>query len=250
MNPGRSLLFIAALFCAAMTMLPAQAADLRIATAANFTGTLKKLVALYEQQSGYTTAVSTGSTGKLYAQIVNGAPFDIFLAADSRRPKLLEDANLTLPGSRETYAIGKLALWSASGLLKDANSFPDIDSIGYLAIANPRLAPYGVAARQALESMGLWKAVSPKLVRGESISQAYQFAASGNATAGFIAASQIPYGNGSHWLIPEHLHQPLEHQLVILNDRPAAAKFVAFLDSTEARRLIEASGYSVPGDED
>jgi len=249
MNMHCKHLFITVLVCTGM-MASAQAADLRIAAAANFNSTLKKLLVLYEKQSGNSAIVSSGSTGKLYAQIVNGAPFDIFLAADAWRPELLETALLIVPGSRITYAKGRLALWSTTDILNGTDGFPNINGIKYLAIANPRLAPYGVAARQTLQSLGLWNTVQSRLVRGESTSQAYQFVASGNATAGFIGASQLPANIGSHWLIPEHLHQPLKHQLVVLNDHPAAAGFVAFLRSATASKLLQENGYTAPGDRD
>ena len=249
MNTCRKNLIITVLICSGL-IVPAQAADLRIAAAANFASTLKKLLVLYEQQSGYNTVVSTGSTSKLYTQIINGAPFDIFLAADSWRPQQLESSNLALRGSRVTYARGRLVLWSASEMLRSADGFPDINNIEYLAIANPRLAPYGLAAQQTLESLGLWNAAQPKLVRGQSVSQAFQFVASGNATVGFISASQLPVGSGSHWLVPQHLYQPMEHQLVVLNGRPAAAGFAAFLQSAAARKLIQENGYTAPGEKD
>ena len=229
-----------------------EAETLTVAVASNFTATLKAVAAAFEAQSEHRLRVSSASTGKLYAQIVNGAPFDVFLAADVSHPRLLEANGLTLADSRITYATGRLVLWSRQVDL-DCSTWLRAATDGKLAIANPRHAPYGVAAREALESMSVWQRFAERLVIGENVAQALQFAASGNARAGLIAAAQLhleqlPEG-GCSWPIPAELHAPIEQQAVVLAraaDSEAARDFHAFLQSAEARELIGRSGYTVP----
>ncbi len=224
--------------------LTAQADELHLAVASNFSAPARSLAAAFERHSGHRTVISSGSTGKLYAQIVNGAPYDIFLAADSRRPALLEAGGRTVPGSRRTYALGRLAVWSREPGYVPATGMPAATSFGRLAIANPELAPYGDAAREVLQNLGLWKQLQGKIVRGESIGQTYQFIASGNARLGFIARSQLPQQQGSAWLVPEQLHTPIQQQLVMLTDSAAARAFLHYLQQADARRLIRQSGYN------
>ncbi|MBI1234325.1 MAG: molybdate ABC transporter substrate-binding protein [Alphaproteobacteria bacterium] len=218
-----------------------------VAVAANFARTAEALAEAYEADSGHTITISSGSTGQLYARIVQGAPYDAFLSADAERPALLVETGQAVSGSRFTYAVGRLALWSA-----------DPDRIGpdgavalsggfrFLAIANPRTAPYGAAAMEVLEALGLTDAVADRLVTGGDVGATYAFIASGNADLGFIALSQLPDGQGRAWIVPEALHAPLAQDAVLLSrgaDNPAAVGFLAFLRSDEARAVIEAAGY-------
>lgn len=226
---------------------PLSADELHIAVATNFSEPARQLAALFEEQSGHRSIISTGSTGKLYAHIVNGAPYDVFLAADHRRPMLLEEAGLALANSRFTYAIGRLALWSRESDYI-TTGLPDVAGFSHLAIANPQLAPYGEAARETLQAMNMWSAVQAKLVRGESIGQTYQFVASGNARLGFIARSQLPTQRGSFWLVPQSMHARIEQQAVVLDATPAAQSFVHFLRQPAAQKIIRDSGYDVTPD--
>ena len=224
----------------------------RVAVASNFRPTLDALVRAFESASEHRVEVVSGSTGKLYAQIVQGAPFDLLLAADAERPRRLEAEGRTQPGSRFTYAIGRLVLWSPDPRRVDGEGqVLKQRDFRYLAIANPRLAPYGRAARQLLQAMGLWTDLQGRLLRGENIAQAYHFVASGNAELGLVAWSQLrgPAGRveqGFWWLPPGDLHEPIEQQLVLLNDRAGARAFHAFLAGAEARRIIESHGYERP----
>ncbi len=233
---------------------PSLAEPLRVAVASNFLMPARALAQRFEQLSGRQVAVSTGSTGKLYAQIVNGAPYSIFLAANATEPRRLETDGRAVPGTRMTYATGRLVLWSMDEDLLKAGEGPDLIRRGdftRLAIANPKTAPYGAAALQTMRSLKLdTKALRSRLARGENVSQAYQFIATGNADLGFIALSQVnnperPAG-GSHWLVPVDLHDPIEQQAVLLtrgaDDRDARA-FLDFLRSPEALEVIAAYGY-------
>lgn len=226
------------------------AADIRVAVASNFTHTLEALRTAFTQSTGHRIVVIPGSTGKLYAQIRNGAPFDVFLAADRKRPEILENESIAQPGSRFTYAIGRLALWqTATGA---STTGPDLLSAGtfeHLAIANPRLAPYGRAAKETLEKLGRWQALQPRLVRGENAAQAYRYVRDGMAEVGFVAASHLQQesdvGVGSFWLVPQDFHSPIEQQAVRLSDKPAAKQFMRWLRGEEATRIIRQQGYEV-----
>ena len=224
-----------------------------VAVAANFTGAMKTIAAKYTARTGNKVTISYGSTGKLYAQIKNGAPFDVFLAADAQRPRLLEDQGQALAGSRFTYAIGQLVLWSPNSEYIDNRG--DILHHGdyrHLAIANPKTAPYGAAARDVLLALGLWQRLQRRLVYGENITQTYQFVASGNAELGFVALSQITAhkapARGSLWRIPARLYRPIEQQAVLLRSgrTTAAESFLSFLRGPEARTVIESFGYATP----
>jgi len=241
---------IAALFCLLIGLTPAWAGEARIAVASNFATVMPYLAERFRQETGHELIVSTASTGKLYAQIIHGAPFDVFLAADDDYPRRLEQEGRAVPGSGSTYAVGRLALWSPRAGYVDAQGGV-LKQGGFrkLAVANPRLAPYGEAAREALGKLGLWSGLQPKMVFGENIAQTYQFVASGNADLGFVAYSQINGGAGSHWLVPATLHSPLRQDAVLLNrgqDNPAARAFLAFLRSPAATGIIESQGYSRP----
>ena len=232
--------------------LGAQAAEVQVAVAANFSGTMKVLSQVFQQESGHQASIITGATGKFYAQIKNGAPFQVLLAADAQTPLLLEQEGFAVPGSRFTYAVGRLVLWSKQPDFVDAKG-DVLRSARFkrLAIADPRLAPYGAAAVQVLERMGLFAQAKDRLVQGDSVAQAYQFVASGNAELGLIARSQlIVDGNlvaGSTWLVPESLHSPLRQDAVLLKPgqaNPAALAFLQFLQSPRARALMRDHGYT------
>lgn len=226
---------------------------LDLAVASNFRATAEELSRQFQRETGSRVRISSGATGKLYAQIRSGAPFDILLAGDSARPRKLEAQGMIRPGSRFTYAIGHLALWSPDPrridqqgeVLRRAN-------IHRLAIANPNTAPYGAAARTALMRLGLWQRYRGRLVRGENVGQAFQFTVSGGVDAGFVAVSQIrlltEHRRGSWWLVPQRLYSPLEQQAVLLrqSDSADASRFVRFLRSPAARQIIEKAGYGLP----
>jgi len=228
--------------------LPLRADEVRVAVATNFIEVMETLAQRFEQRTGHRVLLSSGATGKLYAQIKNGAPFDLFFAADARRPELLEQEGVALPGSRFTYARGELVLWSPQpALIDDGPATLAAAQFDHLAIANPKTAPYGRAAQQALEQLGLWQTLQGKLVRGENIGQAYQYVHSGNAALGFVARSQVyrrgEYAAGSHWLVPAALHDPIVQQVVQLQPSAAADGLLEYVRSPEARTLIEGFGY-------
>jgi molybdate transport system substrate-binding protein len=230
----------------------AQAAEARIAVAGNFASPMKAIVAAFEQHSGHRVLPSFGSTGKLYAQVKNGAPFDALLAADQRRPRMLEEEGMAVAGSRFTYAIGSLVLWSAEpDAISDGPQLLKQGGFERLAIANPRLAPYGQAAVQTISSLDLTEALEPKLVMGENIAQAFQFVATGNAQLGFVALSQViddgEIAKGSGWIVPAGLHDAIRQDAVVLErgrDNPVVTELFAFLKGGEARDLIAAFGYA------
>lgn len=224
-----------------------------VAVAANFAAPAKALIDRFMKTSEHQITLSTGSTGKLYAQIEHGAPFEVFLAADQERPARLEEQGLGVYGSRFTYAVGKLVLWSAQPELVDHHG--DILKQGdfaRLAIANPKLAPYGAAARETLQKLGVWSQVQPKLVMGENIAQTHQFVSTGNAELGFVALSQIQGEDkptGSYWQVPGSLHTPIRQDAVLLargKHNEAAKQLLQYLRSEPAKALIESYGYGLP----
>lgn len=227
--------------------------EIRVAAASNFRDTLEQISVEFEKQSTHDVVLIFGATGKHYAQIVHGAPFDLFFAADAERPERLGAEGLAIAETRFTYAIGRLALWSTDGQLVDSEG--RVIALGqyrHLAIANPELAPYGRAAKEALQSLDLWNTVSGRLVSGENIGQTFQFVASGNAELGLVAWSQLQGGGagmrGSWWLLPDTLHRPIEQQAVQLRPGAAAESFMAFMRSARAVEIIRAQGYGVPDD--
>lgn len=222
--------------------------ELRVAVASNFHAAAKKLAAEYERQSGIKVLLSPGSTGKHYAQIVNGAPFDIFFAADVDRPRLLGEQDVGLASSRFTYALGRLALWTPTPKLDLSQGLASAAAVeaAHFAIANPQVAPYGRAAEQVLMKYQLWTPWQSKLVRGENIGQALQFVQSGNAPIGLVAAAQITELDGSRWLVPELDHDPIEQQAIQISLNPSAAKFLQFVRSSEGRKIIGSCGYQLP----
>ncbi len=226
------------------------AGNLTLAVAANFTDTTASLVGTFEASTGHRVTASFGSTGKLYAQIRNGAPFDVFMAADAQRPQLLESDGMAVPGSRFTYARGKLVLWSPeTAAFISPIAYLNEQSFSRLAIANPKTAPYGLAAQQVLEHLELWSPLLPKLVRGDSIAQTFQFIASGNAQAGLVALAQVqawPNQDGTLWRIPQSYYAPIDQQAILLErgaDNAAARDWLAFLQSPEAVAIIQDYGY-------
>jgi molybdate transport system substrate-binding protein len=226
----------------------AAADEIQIAVAANFSSTMADLVERFEASTDHTVLTSSGSTGSHYAQIKSGAPFDAFFAADVRRPQLLEADGNAVPGSRFTYAVGRVALWSPRPGVVDAEGrVLESPDFRFLAIANPALAPYGRAARQVLERRGLWATLGDRIVQGQDIGQTYGFVYSGGAELGFVALSQLRRpGNaieGSYWLVPESLYDPIEQQAVLLEDRAVARLFLDYVKSDEARAIMREYGY-------
>jgi len=193
----------------------------------------------------------SGSSGKHYAQILNGAPFDLFFSADKLRPNMLEKEEVFNNQSRFTYALGKLALWSPFNEYVDSDGQVLYnDDFRFIAIANPRIAPYGIASKETLTSMNLWQDMEEKLVRGENIAQTFQFAKSGNAKLGFVSYSQILSLNssseGSYWLVPQDMYQPIEQQAILLKDSSLGKDFLSFIMSDEALDIIKRNGYDLP----
>jgi molybdate transport system substrate-binding protein len=246
-------LLLKLLLVMATTLIPglATAGEIRIAVASNFAGAIKAAADHFEADTGHKVTLAFGSTGKHYAQIWNGAPFDAFFAADARRPELLENEGLALAGSRFTYALGKLVLWSpATAYVDPQGRILEHGDFRHLAVANPELAPYGVAAREVLIRRGLWDKFEKRLVRGENIAQAFQFVASGNAELGFVACSQVQRPGhqleGSFWDVPARLYTPIEQQAVLLKDTGAGRAFMSFMRSEKAIRIIRDHGYEAP----
>jgi molybdate transport system substrate-binding protein len=239
----------------AMVGSAAHADDALVAVASNFTVAIDQLEPVFERGTGHRLTVIKGSTGKLYAQIVNGAPFDVFLAADQRRPALLEQADRTVAGSRFSYAIGLLSLWSRDVQQIGSDGVATLTSGTFrkLAIANPDLAPYGAAARETLETLGVYPGIADRLVMGENIGQTYAMVATGNADLGFVARSFLsgagdPPSEGSRWDVPAALHSPIRQDVVLLRraaNNVAARAFLTFLADERARALIRAAGYGL-----
>lgn len=232
---------------------PAYAGEVPVAVAANFTATAQEIAASFQKQTGHSAILSFGSSGQLYAQIAQGAPFDILLSADAARPAQAERDGLAVAGSRFTYAIGKLVLWSANpGLVDNQGAVLKQGSFSHIAIANPDAAPYGAAALQTLKALGVHEQIAPKIVMGASITQAYQFAASGNAELGFVALAQLTDKSaGSRWIVPENLYAPILQDAVLLTqgaNNEAAKAFLDFLKSPQATAIITAQGYGAPSE--
>jgi len=247
---SRFLCFFLALLLLAPT---SHAAPTRIAVASNFSAAMKTLAQAFQRSSGHAITPVFGSTGKHYAQIRHGAPFDALFAADVRRPQLLEQAGIGIAHSRFTYVIGRLALWSPTpGYVDPQGKILQSGRFRHLALANPKLAPYGVAAQQVMRTRKLYAALQPRLVFGENIAQTYQFVASGNVELGFVAWSQLKRPqkepSGSWWLIPTTLHPTIEQQAILLSDNPVAADFVAFVKSPAGQQILQQYGYNLPGE--
>lgn len=232
---------------------PAAAAEVQVAVAANFAGPLAKVGEGFTAATGHTLKVSAGSTGKFYAQIVAGAPFEVLIAADDETPKKLIVEGHAVAGSNFTYAIGKLVLWSAQpALVDDRGAVLAKGAFEHLALANPKVAPYGAAGLEVLKARGVADAVAPKLVTAESIAQAYQFVATGNAELGFVALSQVAVPGqatkGSYWLVPPSLYGVIRQDAVLLKAgkrNPAAAALLTYLKSDAAKGVIQSYGYGL-----
>ncbi|MBP8306480.1 MAG: molybdate ABC transporter substrate-binding protein [Burkholderiaceae bacterium] len=246
----RQVLSGAALMFAA---LGAQADEVSVAVAANFAGPLARIAEGFTAATGHTLKVSSGPTGKFYSQILSGAPFEVLIAADDETPKKLITGGHAVAGSQITYAIGQLVLWSAQpGLVDAQGAVLASGRFTRLAIANPKTAPYGLAALEVLKARGLSDAVAPKLVTGESIAQAYQFVFSGNAELGFVALSQVMVPGkpviGSFWRVPANLHGEIRQDAVLLKpgqSRPGALSLLSYLKSVPARAVIQSFGYAL-----
>ncbi len=230
----------------------AHADEVKVAVAANFSAPMQKIAADFEKTTGHKAVISTGATGAFYAQIKNGAPFEVFLAADDETPAKLESEGLAVKGSRFTYAIGKLVLWSSkAGFVDPQGQVLKKGSFEKLALANPKTAPYGLAAVETLKKLGLAEATQAKLVQGETITQAYQFVASGNAELGFVALSLIwkdgAIASGSAWMVPTDLYSPIRQDAVLLSkgaSQPAAQALLQYLRGDAARAVIKTYGYA------
>ena len=241
-----------ALFGAALALgsAPALAADTQVAVAANFTEPAKEIAAAFKAQTGHTAILSFGSSGQFYTQMAHGAPYEVFLSADADRPKKAEQDGLGVTGSRFTYAIGRLVLYSKTPGLVDANgAVLSSGKFAKISIADPAAAPYGVAAVQTMKKLKVHDALAPKIVKGASITQAYQYVATGNAELGFVALSQvINEPGGSRWLVPATDHAPIDQQAVLLytgEKNPAAKAFLTFLKSPTAIAIIKRYGYEI-----
>lgn len=225
--------------------------EVRVAVASNFAPVLEKLAAAFEQQSGHSISIISGASGQHYTQIINGAPYDVFLSADDERPALLLQQGRGIDNSVFTYAIGQLVLWSADAQLVDAEgAVLQAGKFDHIALANPKLAPYGAAAEQVLRDLDVWDALQRKIVMGENITQTLQFVATGNAELGFIARSQWLETDAEHkgsvWEIPLALYKPIVQQGVLLRETAAATELKNFLQGESARAVIEDAGYAVP----
>ncbi len=227
------------------------AAEIRVAVASNFTDAMRELAERFEQREDHDVTLVFGSTGKHYAQIRHGAPFHAFFAADKKRPRLLEEQGVAIAGSRFTYATGRLVLWShRPGYVDPAGKVLQQGDFRFLALANPKLAPYGMAAREVLAGRNLWEPLQGRLVRGENIGQTFQFVRTGNAELGFVAWSQVQQpgrpGEGSWWAIPQDLYTPIEQQAILLKNTVPARDFLTFVRGEEAREIIRVHGYDTP----
>lgn len=250
---GRRTLCRVLVLLAGASVAGAHAAEAQVAVAANFAEPIKAVAAVLEKTTGHTVRISIGASGAFYTQIRNGAPFDVFLSADNERPEMLEKDGLAQPGTRFTYATGKLVLWSAkAGRVDDKGAVLKAADLGKVAYANPKTAPYGAAAVQVLEKLAMKNALSPKLVQGESIGQTFSFVKTGNADVGFVALSQVLSGGrlkqGSMWVIPQANYDPIRQDAVLLKrgaDNAAAKALLQLLRSPDIKDLIRSYGYDL-----
>lgn len=250
MNPSR---LIAVLLAGSLAVVSqAQADEVLVAVAANFTAPMQKIAIEFEKDTGHKVVSSFGATGKFYAQIKNGAPFEVLLAADDETPAKLVKENAAVAGSQFTYAIGKLVLWSAKpAIVDEAGAVLKSASFDHLAIANPKLAPYGAAAVETMKAMGVYDSLQPKIVTGESIAQAHQFISSGNALLGFVALSQVLKDGkieGSAWVVPPKIYAPIRQDAVVLDKgkgKPAVEALLKYLKGDKAKAVIKSFGYEL-----
>ena len=244
------------LFLVLTTLLPslcvsAQAAQTHVAVAANFTEPAKEIAALFKQKTGHEAILIFGASGAFLTQISHDAPFEVFLSADSDRPKAGIDQGFAVPGSSFTYAIGKLVLWSKVVDVTKGDDVLKAGAFSKISIANPNAAPYGTAAIEAMKALGVYDALKPKIVQGNSIAQAFQFVDTKNAEVGFVALSQL-FGvtDGTRWPVPQELYSPIRQDAVLLKrgeKDEASIAFLAFLKGPEARAIIEKFGYGLEG---
>jgi molybdate transport system substrate-binding protein len=245
-----------ALFLSGLMNSPVWAGEVSVAVASNFAAPMERIAPLFQKESGHTVTVTLGASAKLYAQIKGGAPFGVFLSADEVIPRRLLQEGLALNGSRFVYATGRLVLWSAQpDLVDDKGAVLNKGNFNRLAIANPLFSPYGVAAKETLAKLTMWNAIQEKLTKGESVAQAYQLAATEKADLAFIALAQVMRDGkvveGSWWLVPPELHNPIRQSAVQLSgakDPAAAQAFLAFLKSEKARTVMRGFGYELPRD--
>lgn len=240
--------------CASVTITGSALADqVQVAVAANFTAPMQAIASAFEQDTGHSVQASYGATGQFYAQISHGAPFEVFLSADDSTPARLEQEGQSVQGSRFTYAIGTLVLWSPKqGFVDDKGAVLQTGDFQHLSIANPKAAPYGLAATQTLDKLGLSDRLKGKIVEGQNITQALQFVSTGNAELGFVALSQVykdgQITSGSAWVVPEAMYQPIRQDALILKkgaDNPAAKALVDYLKGPRAAEIIKAYGYTL-----
>lgn len=244
---------LCALLCVGLAHGTALAAQAQVAVAANFAEPMKAIAAVLEKTTGHKLKISTGASGAFYTQIRQGAPFDVFLSADNERPELLEKDGLAQPGTRFTYATGKLVLWSArAGRVDGQGAVLRAPDLGKVAYANPRTAPYGAAAVQVLDRLGLKDTITPRLVQGESIGQTFNFVKTGNADVGFVALSQVLQGGklreGSMWVIPQARYDAIRQDAVLLRrgaENEAAKELIKLLQSPNIKDLIRSYGYEL-----
>ncbi len=242
-----------AMLVAALAFGSAHADEVQVAVAANFTAPIQAIAADFEKDTGHKLVAAYGATGQFYTQIKNGAPFEVFLSADDTTPQKLETEGDTVKGSRFTYAVGTLALWSAKeGYVDAKGEVLKKGEFKHLSIANPKAAPYGLAATQVLAKEGLTEQVKDKIVEGQNITQAYQFVSTGNAELGFVALSQIykdgKVTSGSAWIVPASMHDPIKQDAVILTkgkDSAAAKALVEYLKGPKAAAVIKSYGYEL-----
>lgn len=236
-----------------LAQAPLRAEEVLAAVASNFAAPMEVIAAVFEKDTGHKAKLAFGATGKLYAQITNGAPFEVFLSADAETPARLEKEGLVVAGSRFNYANGRLVLWSATPAYVDARG--DVLKRGEfrrIAISNSKTAPYGAAAQETLSSLGLTASVQGKFVQGENIAQTHQFISTRNAELGFVAYAQVfrdgQLTSGSAWVVPKHLHKPIQQDAALLNkgkNNPAAGALLRFLREDKARRIIRSFGYEL-----
>jgi molybdate transport system substrate-binding protein len=246
----RRLHLIGLALAAVLAAGPTLAAETQVAVAANFTEPAKEIATAFKAATGHTAILSFGSSGQFYAQMARGAPFEVFLSADAERPKKAEQDGLGVAGTRFTYAIGRLMLYSKTpGLVDGAGAVLSSGKFNKLSIADPAAAPYGTAAVQTMQKLGVYNAIKPKVVTGSSITQAYQFVETGAAELGFVAYSQvINVAGGSRWLVPTTDHAPIDQQAILLytgQNNVAAKAFLSFLKSPPAVAIIKKYGYEV-----
>lgn len=238
---------------AAVGIQSAFAETVLVAVASNFTKPMAKIAEAFEKETGHSAKLSFGSSGKIASQIENGAPYEIFLSADDEKPLKLEQADLAVPGQRFTYALGTLVLWSTKpGYVDDEGKILTAGGFQHLALANPKLAPYGAAALEVMHKLGVAEKWQPLFVQGENISQTHQFVSSGNAELGFVALSQViangKIGEGSGWIVPDALHTPIRQDAVLLKtgaENPAAPALLSYLKSAAAKAIIRQYGYGL-----